>query len=272
VISTFPYVCVFCRHPHPAYVGRCVACSKNNSVRLKGWEKESHLQTPRELFIEKAKPMEYRAEPVPRILIGVENVDAAFGGGLAVGSANLLSGAEGAGKSTLALRLLDENAMYASSEESREQIEDRATRIGIVDASKMRGAPLLATHRVLNALEEASALGVRLLILDSLHGFDGDPEINARKIHRWCKGTGATVIAIARLVKNNSIAGARTIAYEFDAHVEIVCRQAKTAQGEPLPIFHRTLVTRKNRFGPAGQWPLLLTERGWENPEEETSP
>ena len=269
-LQAFPYVCVFCGHTYPSYVGRCGKCNKANAIRLKGQEKADANPRQRELFIEKAKPMEYRANPVERLLVGVPSVDAAFGGGIAVGSANLLSGGEGAGKSTLALRLLEicPQSMLAASEESVEQIEDRATRIGIVSSSKMRGAPLLATHRIMNALEEAAGLGVKFLIVDSLHGFDGEAEINARKIHRWCKGTGATVLAIVRLVKNNSIAGTRTIAYEFDSHIEVTCRQEKTKSGEPLPFFRRALVTRKNRFGPTGQWPLHLTERGWQEPDE----
>jgi len=266
------YLCITCRAEHVEYRGKCGECGAEHTIRLRGWERGSG-EVQRDLFPEKARPMQYRAEPVPRIRIGVGGIDQAFGGphtpGIATGTANLLSGAEGAGKSTLALYLVNTfpNAMYASSEESYEQIEDRASRIGIVTPTKRLGASLLTTHSISNALDEASAVRSTLLLLDSLHGFDGEVEGNALKIHRWCKANRTTVLCIVRLVKNNTVRGSRDIVYEFDSHIEITVKQDRDARGDPLPTFSRFMVTRKNRFGPTGQWPLLLTESGWSDPK-----
>ncbi|MGY2436949.1 ATPase domain-containing protein, partial [Escherichia coli] len=72
-----------------------------------------------------------------RISTGFSEFDRLMGGGVVTASVNFLSGEPGAGKSTLLLQLCDHTSrhglrvLYASGEESLEQISMRAERLGI---------------------------------------------------------------------------------------------------------------------------------------------
>ena len=71
-----------------------------------------------------------------RLKTGMDDVDAVLGGGVVVGSVNLIAGQPGIGKSTLLLQLADAVAknhkvLYVSGEESGHQIGLRAERLGV---------------------------------------------------------------------------------------------------------------------------------------------
>ena len=83
----------------------------------------------------------------PRITTGVAEFDRVCGGGVVPGSAILLSGDPGVGKSTLLLEVAAKAALrgsrvaYISGEEAIEQIRARAKRMGVADAdiARLRG-------------------------------------------------------------------------------------------------------------------------------------
>jgi KaiC len=197
------------------------------------------------------------ADAIPRIPIGIGNVDKALGGGLVRGSAILLSGDSGAGKSTLALRILEAlgaRALYVSTEETPEQIEDRVarTQCGI-------GVPLFCPMPAELESMLQFAPEYEAIVIDSLHALRGNLKQNAKILVDYCKDTGAIVLCIARLVKDGSIEGNASIGYDFDVDLCI----DKTSN------VARTLRTGlKNRYGSAGAWPLWLTAKGWEDPPQ----
>src|SRR6185437_2423912 len=76
----------------------------------------------------------------PRIVTGVDEFDRVCGGGVVPGSAILLGGDPGVGKSTLLLQVAAHAALrgaacaYISGEEAVEQVRSRAQRMGLAEA------------------------------------------------------------------------------------------------------------------------------------------
>jgi DNA repair protein RadA/Sms len=195
------------------------------------------------------KPMRVQTAPIPRLVTGLGPFDKALGGGFVPGSAVLLSGERGAGKSTLSLRLVAamSDALYIASEETQLQVEYRMTRTAIEAA----GVPILETYDVEEILEWAS--DYRLLLVDSVHRLRNSTEASEALI-RYVKEEGKSLVCVAHLTKDGTVRGPSTFGYLYDVEIE-VRRVNETA---------RELVTLKNRWGPEGHWPLYLTEKGWE--------
>jgi DNA repair protein RadA/Sms len=256
-----PFLCLCCQAPLTAYTPACPKCGRPNAVRevrstslgrIAGGPPLAPAPPP-----ERPMPMSARTVALPRIKIGVGNVDAAFGGGMVEGSAILLSGESGAGKSTLALRLAEaigKTALYVGSEELREQIEDRATRIGCG-----LGIPLYCSADLDDILSYAP--DYKAIFVDSLHALRGDLKQNAKRLVTFCRQHRAVVLCIARWVKDGTIEGAASIPYDFD--VDITLEKNLAPDGSTSRSI-RTGV--KNRFGVAGCWPLYMNERGWMDP------
>lgn len=253
-----PFLCLSCRASLTAYTPACPKCGMPNAVRVlriraPGADAPPNLGPPPE----RPMPMAARTVSLPRIKIGVGNVDAAFGGGMVEGSAILLSGESGAGKSTLALRLAEAigpTALYVGSEELREQIEDRATRIGCG-----LGIPLYCSADLDDILSYAP--DYKAVLIDSLHALRGNLKDNAKRLVDFCRVHRAVVLCIARWVKDGTIEGAASIPYDFD--VDITLEKNLAPDGSTSRSI-RTGV--KNRFGVAGCWPLYMNEHGWMDP------
>ena len=101
---------------------------------------------------------------------GVTELDRVLGGGLVAGSATLLGGEPGIGKSTLALQVAAEVArggrrvLYVSAEESASQVRSRADRLGAVHDELW-----LSTEAEVPALlAQARELHPQLVVVDSI--------------------------------------------------------------------------------------------------------
>ena len=102
------YICQTCGAVHPKWAGQCTACNAWNSLVEErtsvqpGALAPSRASKTRGLNFE---TLETEQAPLPRILTGVEEFDRVCGGGVAQGSAILLAGDPGVGKSTLLLQV-----------------------------------------------------------------------------------------------------------------------------------------------------------------------
>ncbi len=145
------YVCQECGYDSPQYLGKCPECGN--------WNTFKEIKVPRvsqggsSLLLDSANKTpkmlkEITATEKSRIQTGFVELDTVLGGGLVKGSAILLAGDPGIGKSTLLLQVAmgigdrrkigrdsiapDDNkkkVLYISGEESEEQIKMRADRI-----------------------------------------------------------------------------------------------------------------------------------------------
>ena len=140
--SASQYYCQSCGAVSPKWAGKCDACGGWNTL-----VEERIEQIPGQAKGKKAKTVELEllsavdAEDVcKRHLTNIEEFDRVTGGGLVPGSAVLIGGDPGIGKSTLLLQLVcqlglaGQKTAYITGEESVEQVRMRALRLGLQNA------------------------------------------------------------------------------------------------------------------------------------------
>ena len=104
------YVCQSCGNVTAKWAGRCDACGEWNTIAQEASEAGPPGSLGGAPAKTKAKKIEFTslsggAEDIPRLQTGNGEFDRACGGGLAAGSALLIGGDPGVGKSTLLLQI-----------------------------------------------------------------------------------------------------------------------------------------------------------------------
>src|SRR5690606_37881002 len=140
--NTTRYVCQNCGASHARWAGRCDACGEWNTL-----VEEVVEAAPKAFGGAKAgggravafTDLATATVDEPRWLSGNEEFDRVCGGGIAPGSAILIGGDPGIGKSPLLLQVLCRLAgsidcAYVSGEEAVDQIRMRALRLGLSQA------------------------------------------------------------------------------------------------------------------------------------------
>jgi len=197
-------------------------------------------------------------DEAPRIASGISELDRVTGGGFVRGSALLVGGDPGIGKSTLlmqasaALARAGHSVIYVSGEEAVAQIRLRARRLNAVEAN----VGLAAETNVENIIATLDAgQAPALLIIDSIQTLwtdqaDSAPgtvtqvRAAAQAMIRHAKKTGTTVVLVGHVTKDGQIAGPRVVEHMVDAVLYF--------EGEGGRQF-RILRTVKNRFGPTDE-------------------
>src|SRR5512134_655608 len=158
--STF--VCQACGSSYPRWAGRCEACGEWNSI-----VEEATVQAAGSKLSRRGKRIEFAplegSEPEPpRRPTGIGELDRVTGGGLVRGSALLVGGDPGIGKSTLLLQAVTalaksgKPAVYISGEEGVDQTRLRAKRLGLED-SKVQLAAETSLRDILTTLDAGNA-------------------------------------------------------------------------------------------------------------------
>jgi len=188
-----------------------------------------------------------------RLATGLPEFDRILGGGMVVGSAALVGGAPGIGKSTLLLQAAFHVAeaegpvVYVTSEESVLQTRLRAERLGaLADALLLLGETDLG--QILGHLERA---GARLVVVDSVQMVHAPElpsapgsvaqlrECGARMVY-FAKRTGVPVFLVGHVTKGGLIAGPRALEHMVDTVLYF--------EGDRYHAY-RVLRAVKNRFG-----------------------
>ncbi len=202
-------------------------------------------------------PLNAEQTPPERIVIGVDELDRVFGGGITPASATLIGGDPGIGKSTLLLQVaarLARNGLscvYVSGEEATAQIQDRAQRLKVAD-SPVQLATETDLRKVLSALKKAKPDfvvidSIQTMWSDSLEAAPGSvSQVRAcgQELTRWAKTTGAALILVGHVTKEGQIAGPRVVEHMVDTVFYF--------EGERGHQF-RILRAVKNRFGPTDE-------------------
>jgi DNA repair protein RadA/Sms len=194
------------------------------------------------------------ADAPPRRATGIAEFDRVCGGGLVPGSALLVGGDPGVGKSTLILQALASfarsggRAVYISGEEAMGQVRLRAARMGLADAPVEMGAAT-CVEDILATLEARPTPG--LVAIDSIQtiwtsALDAAPGTIAQvrtasfDLVRYAKSTGAAILLVGHVTKDGQIAGPKAVEHLVDAVLYF--------EGERGHHF-RVLRAVKNRFG-----------------------
>jgi len=260
--SNTVFVCQSCGAVHPKWSGRCDACGEwNTLVEETSSAAPGGLAAPKSLS-RKAGKAEFTAlnevtEAPARHVIGVDELDRVFGGGLVPSSATLIGGDPGIGKSTLLLQVaarLARNGLstvYVSGEEAAAQIQDRARRLKVAE-SPVELATETDLRKVLSALKSAQPDfvvidSIQTMWSDSLEAAPGSVaqvRACAQELTRWAKKSGAALILVGHVTKEGQIAGPRVVEHMVDTVFYF--------EGERGHQF-RILRAVKNRFGPTDE-------------------
>ncbi len=170
-----------------------------------------------------------------RMTSGVAELDRVLGGGFVQGSAILLGGDPGIGKSTLLLQAAaaiarqGKSVLYASSEESPQQLKLRATRLSGEAGLAPLGGRLhaMCESSIAKIAEAARRLSPALVVVDSIQ-LVARPDISAApgsitQLRRCCldlvtlaKSTGAVVLIVGHVTKDGVIAGPKLLEHLVD--------------------------------------------------------
>jgi DNA repair protein RadA/Sms len=250
------YVCANCGTVYQSWAGKCQQCGQWNTL-----QEEAMLDTA----VTGGKASNGRVlSPISvtastkhdqqRLLTGIKDVDSVLGGGIVVGSVNLIAGQPGIGKSTILLQLASSVAkhhkvLYVSGEESGHQVGMRAERLGVSTKSTLQ----LATSTSADDIA-ATVYGGEydLVIVDSIQtvsvqgiasaaGSVTQITNSAHLILNAAKQSNTAVVLVGHVTKEGSIAGPKILEHVVDVVLQL--------EGERYGGF-KVLRAIKNRFGP----------------------
>ena len=156
---TTSFVCQECGSVHKKWAGRCSDCNAWDSIVEEVGEGFSSISMKKS-----GKKIEFvslsgEAQDIARSTTGINELDRVLGGGLVQGSAVLLGGDPGIGKSTLLLQIINSLALggheslYISGEESVDQIKLRAARLNL-KSNNTKLASITSLHEIKTAIEK----------------------------------------------------------------------------------------------------------------------
>src|ERR1700736_1147743 len=275
------FVCQQCEAVHAKWTGRCDGCGAWNSLieefpreelpggRLKGGPDR---RGGRALgFVGLTGP----SILPPRRKTGIVELDRVCGGGLVPGSAILVGGDPGIGKSTLLLQAAaaiapgDEpspgqtaSAAYITGEEAIDQVRLRAERLGVA-ASPLLLAAASNVRDIIASLdrEDAPALvvvdSIQTMYLDTLDSAPGtvsQVRAAAQELIRVAKRRGFVLVLVGHVTKEGVIAGPRVLEHMVDTVLYF--------EGERGHQF-RILRAVKTRFGATDEIGVFeMSDRG----------
>jgi len=248
------YVCQACGATHNKWAGRCDSCGEWNCVI----EEAALSSVSRGLGAGRGRavalaPLKGESAEEPRLTSGIAEFDRVCGGGLVAGSAVLIGGDPGIGKSTLLLQAMaalsgrGASAIYISGEESIAQVRLRALRLGLSEAAVSLGAAT-ALRDILTTLEEQRPKvvvidSIQTMYVDTLESAPGtvaQVRASAQELIRFAKRRGAALLLVGHVTKEGQIAGPRVLEHMVDTVLYF--------EGERGHQF-RILRAVKNRFG-----------------------
>ena len=250
------YVCQSCGAVHGKWSGQCGACGQWNCIVEEsqsappGALKPASTARGRGVVFE---TLQSDTPEPPRIITGVGEFDRVCGGGVVPGSAILLGGDPGVGKSTLLLEVTAKAALggarvaYISGEEAVEQIRARARRMGFADAP-VNLASATALREIVSTLKRDK---FDIVVIDSIQTLWSDAHeagpgsvtqvrACAGELVRLAKASGMAVVLVGHVTKDGQIAGPRVVEHMVDAVLSF-----EGERGYPF----RILRAGKNRFG-----------------------
>ena len=248
------FVCQSCGAVAGKWAGKCEACNAWNSL-----VEESAVVAPKGMKPGKSKGLEIASladtvAPHARETTGIAELDRVLGGGLVEGSAILLGGDPGIGKSTLLLQAASilatggRDVLYISGEESLAQIQLRSQRLGLT-ASPLTLATATSVRDILSSIDNPNAPDVVVIdsiqtmfvdSLDSAPGTVAQVRASTHELIRAAKKRGFALILVGHVTKDGQIAGPRVLEHMVDT---VLYFEGDRGQ------YYRILRAVKNRFG-----------------------
>lgn len=253
------FVCQNCGSVTSKWGGKCEACGEWNTIA-----EEANESAPKGLGGGKrGKSLELvslkgeSSNNVPRHVSGMAEFDRVTGGGMVPGSAILIGGDPGIGKSTLLLQVVcklastGKTCVYVSGEEAADQVRLRAQRLGL-DKAPVALASATSVRDIVASMESDP---MDLIVIDSIQTMYIDTIESApgtvtqvrtctQELIRVAKKRNIAILFVGHVTKEGQIAGPRVLEHMVDAVLYF--------EGDRGHQF-RILRTVKNRFGPTDE-------------------
>lgn len=250
------FMCTDCGNEYAAWQGRCDYCGAWNTIVEQKVNPIPESDTRRRV-ISGAKPLklsEVGSGTHRRIGTGIGELDRVLGGGMVPGSMTLISGEPGIGKSTLIIQAANRiashngNVIYATGEESEEQVKMRADRV-CGDISD--DIYIFPETNIENIVLECEKIHPSFLVIDSIQTmYSSELDAIAGNITqvRTCAGilmkfakmNNVPVFIVAHVNKSGDLAGPKTIEHMVDCVLSFAGERDQDL---------RILRSKKNRFG-----------------------
>lgn len=250
------YVCQACGSVASKWAGQCDDCLEWNTLVedtgavVTPFSARHNLQNGGRAVT--LVPLDSETALPDRMPSGISELDRALGGGFVAGSATLIGGDPGIGKSTLLLQaaaklaLAGKSVAYVSGEEAADQVRLRAQRLSLGTAP-VKLAAATSVRDILATFPKAPDL----LVIDSIQTMHSDliegapgtvsqVRASAGELIRFAKERGSAVVLVGHVTKDGSIAGPRVLEHMVDTVLSF--------EGERSHQY-RILRAIKNRFG-----------------------
>jgi len=259
------YICQSCGHRSLRWIGKCPDCGAWNSMVEERVTKHRGTQSAQKTSSTPLREVDVSDED--RITTGIKEFDRVVGGGIVKGSAILVGGDPGIGKSTLLLQISEkiasqyEKVLYITGEESLKQIKLRAERLKI-NPNRIEILTETNLDLILDVLRQDIPY---MTVIDSIQttytqNMESTPgsisQIRecASALIRFAKQSHSPVFLVGHVTKDGSIAGPKVLEHMVDTVLYF--------EGEKSCLF-RILRAVKNRFGSSNEIGVFqMEERG----------
>jgi len=264
------FYCTACGSELSKWAGQCPDCKAWNTVeefrqpagtgvsRLSGYSGAGNQQVTELAAVS--------GQTVARIAVGINELDRVLGGGIVPGSVILIGGDPGIGKSTLLLQVLaglmgQLQCLYVSGEESLQQINMRAQRLGL-DVGALRCLTETGVEQILNVAAKEKPGLVVIDSIQTLHseqvssapGSVAQVRESAAGLVRYAKQMNCAMVLVGHVTKDGSLAGPRILEHMVDAVLYFQSDEGSR---------YRVIRAFKNRFGAVNELGVFaMTGRG----------
>jgi DNA repair protein RadA/Sms len=264
------YVCQACGSVSMRWQGQCADCAEWNTLVQEASD-ESIFAAKHDLSgggsAIKLVGLDADVALPQRLATGIAEFDRAIGGGIVPGSAMLVGGDPGIGKSTLLLQVAarlakaGKRVVYVSGEEAANQVRLRALRLGLGGAP-VELAAATSVRDILTTLGDGEPPA--LLVIDSIQTMHSDliegapgtvsqVRASAQELVRFAKQRDTALVLVGHVTKDGTIAGPRVLEHMVDTVLSF--------EGERSHQY-RILRAMKNRFGGTDEIGVFAMEGG----------
>lgn len=247
------YFCQECGYESTKWLGQCPGCRNWNTFVEEKLVVGAGKHSGKTEAAAPTSILNITTSEDTRIGTGMKELDRVLGGGIVKGSLTLVGGDPGIGKSTLLLQVCrnltgaEHKVLYASGEESLQQIKLRAERLGGFTKDM-----LLLCETNLDVIEgTVTKVMPEVVIIDSIQtmylediGSGAGSVSQVREVTgrlmRIAKQLDVAIFIVGHVTKEGTVAGPRTLEHMVDTVLYF--------EGEKNAIY-RVLRGVKNRFG-----------------------
>ena len=245
------FICSGCGFSYEKWSGYCSNCGEWNSLEEVVFS-EHNISNIKNIESEVIYLKNIDVESEKRYTVGVEDIDAIFGGGIVKGSISLIGGDPGIGKSTFLLQICGRlscgfKVLYVSGEESAGQIKLRADRLDIKNNSilVLSECDMDVIYAVIlkerpNIVVVDSIQTVSLKNISSIAGSISQIRECTYVLQKLAKKENISIILVGHVNKEGNIAGPKILEHIVDSVFYF--------EGDRKNTF-RILRVVKNRFG-----------------------